>query len=163
MPQNKHKTGFRGPSPDVGKPTRWKQPQPILGTLADMMPRTSHLAIDLMRIGSLGSYVGRMRRLRGRLRGERCDVPHFVLGAKNAPIHARTKTVRLSYRSYVYFQFGKGGDGISRIPRTREGIRCLAIRGGSSASPHHGAQTKNPRLFSGLNLGLQPAPTGESS
>jgi hypothetical protein len=27
MPQNRHKTGFRGPSPDVGKPTRWKKGQ----------------------------------------------------------------------------------------------------------------------------------------
>ena len=27
MPQNKHKTGFRGPTPDVGKATRWKKGQ----------------------------------------------------------------------------------------------------------------------------------------
>lgn len=27
MPQNKHKTGFRGPHPDVGKSTRWKKGQ----------------------------------------------------------------------------------------------------------------------------------------
>ncbi len=25
IPQNKRKTGFRGPSPDVGKPTQWKK------------------------------------------------------------------------------------------------------------------------------------------
>jgi len=25
MPENRHKTGFRGPSPDVGKATRWKK------------------------------------------------------------------------------------------------------------------------------------------
>jgi Family of unknown function (DUF5681) len=27
MPENKQKTGFRGPSPDVGKPFRWKKGQ----------------------------------------------------------------------------------------------------------------------------------------
>jgi Family of unknown function (DUF5681) len=27
MPENKHKTGFRGPSPDVGKPYQWKKGQ----------------------------------------------------------------------------------------------------------------------------------------
>ena len=27
MPENKQKTGFRGPSPDVGKPYRWKKGQ----------------------------------------------------------------------------------------------------------------------------------------
>jgi Family of unknown function (DUF5681) len=27
MPENKHKTGFRGPSPDVGKPHQWKKGQ----------------------------------------------------------------------------------------------------------------------------------------
>ena len=25
MPENKRKTGFRGPSPDVGRPTQWKK------------------------------------------------------------------------------------------------------------------------------------------
>jgi Family of unknown function (DUF5681) len=27
MPENRHKSGFRGPSPDVGKPHQWKKSQ----------------------------------------------------------------------------------------------------------------------------------------
>ena len=45
MPANKQKTGFRGPSPEVGKPHQWKKGQsgnasgrPKSKTLSDALP-----------------------------------------------------------------------------------------------------------------------------
>ena len=83
MPQNRHKTGFRGPSPEVGKATQFKpgvsgnpggrpKSKPITDLLRELLEEDPQMARDiakkllqLAKKGSLGHFKEMTDRIEG--------------------------------------------------------------------------------------------------